>query len=232
MHEYGLDEVVRPLTTAERERVAEDHARFDGLRRDRASRVGRELLLPVLVALGVAIAAAFDGAWGITVGGVTFGGILGSVAFEARRRALRAVAADPGLLAEPDGGWRARETTVRARRVVGAASGDEDYERYYLYEVPGQDWFGLVPGEVEALLPDPARATLRLVHLVPRGVLLSATAHGPALPTTGLTSADGDAYAAAVARGEVWAPTEEEWVGDADLRVPERRLPAWILAER
>lgn len=147
----------------------------------------------------------------------------------AKKSGVRTAAKGP--YTPPDGGWQVRELVVVARSVVGAASGDEDYVTWLLFEIPGAAWVFFDP----ACLPEPyaasvasiARARLRVTMLSPNGVTLAVEASGDPIPHHGADLSE-DGYADAVERGFVWRP-EDEWVkGNADGLVPEAALPAWI----
>jgi len=214
---------------------AEERAVIDAHVRDWDERVRRQEragMLTLLVPLVGSVAAVVFGALRGN-GGVVFTGGVMTLVFAlcfvgARRQSKVRTAASRGPWHAPPDGYRVIETHVFARSVVGAVSGDEDYEEWLLFEVPGGDWFYVDPTCLSAQNVDLARAELHLVRLTPHGPYLSVEPRGEAIPRHGALT-DPDAYAKAVDDGQVWRPSlDEEY--EAEGLVAEGDLPAWVRA--
>lgn len=138
----------------------------------------------------------------------------------AHRAALKRVEARSDPWRPPKNGWQARETRIVSRSVTLAASGDEDYLEFLLFEIPGGDWFYIESG----LLPAsafPLRDELRLVALHPDGPDLTATSTGDPLVRHGESD-----YVKAMAAGHEWAPRDaSKWKG----AIARSELPEWLL---
>lgn len=245
---FRVDETTRALRADE---LAFVHARREERAahvREQEMRGAKEMVLPLVTGvIAFAIGLAID----IPVVAFTGGGM--AVAFAAifvlvRRKALERIAAHPpGPWALPDEAYSVREIRIVARSVVGAASGDEDYVTWALFEIPGGRWVFLDPLSVPldgagARLEALARADVRLTQLLPRGEFLSATVSGDAIPHRGAGGGAGEDYARAIERGFEWRPggpvdaefdedgrDYDESLGPGPFgRVPEAALPAWI----
>ncbi|MBX3248998.1 MAG: hypothetical protein KF901_17605 [Myxococcales bacterium] len=208
----------------------------------------REMVIPLTVAvIAFAVGLAIDDP-AVMFAGAGMAVMLAGIFVIARRRALERVAAyPPGPWALPDEAYSVREIHIVARSVVGAASGDEDYVIWALFEIPGGRWVYLDPLSVPldgpvARLEALARADVRLTQLLPHGLFLSATVAGDAIPHRGAGGGAGEDYADAMERGFEWRPSGpidaklDEHGGDDDSslepgpigRVAEDVLPARI----
>ncbi|NUP08167.1 MAG: hypothetical protein HOW73_19130 [Polyangiaceae bacterium] len=195
-----------------------------------------ELLIPVVVAIaGVIIGVVIDNV-PVIVAATAMGAVMLGLYVFVWRIARRAPKRDKGPWDLADG-WRVRETTIRARAVIAAGSGDEDYATWLVLELDGSEWYAFEPS---CLGDDPTGASLACAELViasiePAGAVLSARASGAPLPRRGgridvegedRIAAAGDAYAAMVEGGFVWVP--EDAVPPAGGLVSADTLPDWM----
>lgn len=245
---YRVEETTRAPTTEELARV---HARRDERAahfRKQAMSGPRDMIVPLVVAI-VAIGAGFaiDNPAVIFAGGLMTV-MLSAILVIARRKALERIESfPPGPWSLADDEYEVREIRVVARSVVGAASGDEDYVTWALFEIPGGQWLYVDPlsvpvdgagASVEAL----ARADVRLTQLLPHGEFLSATLSGDPIPRRGASGRPGDEYADALERAFEWRPggsiDDERDEGEKDYdeslepgpigRISQDDLPDWI----
>ncbi|MEQ1566396.1 MAG: hypothetical protein ABMA64_12215 [Myxococcota bacterium] len=220
-----VDAKERPLDAAEQAEVGRRREIWRRTAEQLATRGARDLG-------GVAIALLIGGAIGFALDwtAVRFiatvsGALCAAVALTSRQIALRRLREVRGPWDPPPGGFTVTETTVRATRVVGAASGDEDYDVFLLYDVGGGSWWWLRTSD-EALA-DPARSTVTVTELEPGGHRLHARTSGGTVPLGGLApDADGDGYAQAVERGWVWRPEGDAARGHGVVA----SVPDWVRA--
>ncbi len=187
-----------------------------------------ELLVPLAVVVAAMLFGALRGNGAVLFVGGLMGLMFAFFFVVAQRQAKERIAASKGPWHPPPGGYRAIETQIVARSVVGAVSGDEDYAYWLLFEIPGGDWFYLDP----TVLPDGnAHAEIHLVRVAPYGPYLSAEGRGGVIPRRG-ASGHPDDYAKAMDAGQMWCPSlsPDEEEHDADGRVAETNLPAWVRA--
>lgn len=245
---YRVEETTRAPTAEELARV---HARRDERTahiRKQAMSGPRDIVVPLVVAvIAIGVGFAIDNPAVIFAGGLMT--VMLTVIFViARRKALERLAGyAPGPWSLADDEYEVREIRVVARSVVGAASGDEDYATWALFEIPGSRWLYVDPlcvpldgagASVDAL----ARADVRLTQLLPHGEFLSAALSGDAIPRRG-ASGGSDDYTDALERGFEWRPggpidderdEEAEQEHDESLepgpigRIAEDELPRWI----
>jgi len=161
---------------------------------------------------------------------------IGWLGFTRAREALRA---RRGRWDVPDAQWRTHETRIRARSVVYAASEDEDYITWIVFEIPGGQWAAIddlwVPPERRTEL---ANEDLVLTWLEPANECIGVALHGGPLPRHGALRLgepeyEGDDFAQAIADGFGWSDEEayEEGIdpGEGPIRmVPEAELPQWM----
>jgi hypothetical protein len=228
---YRVEERTRPLSPEEEALVREQRAEWDAEVSRSAFRSSRELVVGLAFAVVVAVVGIVRRSGALVFGGALMTALLAVLVVVARRAAGRTIAASKGPWSAPEGGFQIREIVVIARSVVGAASGDEDYVTWLLYEIPGGAWFFVdplcVPAPSGASIEALARARLRLTMLSSNGVVLSVEASGDPIPHHG-ADLSSEGYASAMERDFVWAPEDEHWRGNADGLVPEAALPATI----
>jgi hypothetical protein len=224
---YRVEDRIRPLTEDEEARVRGERAAF----RKNAELDEPSLKQDVLVGLPLVVGIVVLAIWRHSLSTAAIGLLMAVVALPVvrhTRRAERARRPRPKELWAPpsEEGWKVREITVVARSTIRAASNDEDYITYLLFEIPGADWFFLAEG----WLPegaDPARAEMSLVALHPKGPLLTIASKGEPIPVHGEKD-DSDGYVKSVERRQVWRPRTRAWKSHVDGVVPESALPKWV----
>ena len=229
---YRVETRTRELTAAESALVALRVREYDAEVRKQGMSRPREAAIGAAISTGVAALGALRASPPLLFAGALTGALLGVLALLARRAAKRTIGVARGPWHAPDGGWRVRETTVVARSVVGAASGDEDYMLWLLFEIPGGDWFYVDPGCLPPEAPHLAHSTVEIARLISPGgdgPFLEVRVHGDPIPRLGAAD-DPDSYAAEIAAERTWAPGPGEgpdaW--DASGVVAEASLPRWM----
>lgn len=235
-----MGDEVRAPTAAELALIHERRAR------DRGIRLSNELAGPRSVGLMAAVSAlvclaamALGLAPPIVVAAGVMAAFCGVLAFSGRRAAMARLAARPGRWDAPDGEWRVHTTRIQARSVVYAASEDEDYITWVLFEIPGGEWAALddlciPPSHRQAL----ACADLTLTWLEPSHECIAVECAGEPLPRHGALRLgepgyDGDDFAQAIEGGFGWGDPEayEKGIdpGEGPIRrVAEDTLPEWM----
>ncbi|MDB4994680.1 MAG: hypothetical protein JWM74_2112 [Myxococcaceae bacterium] len=227
---YRVERRTRELTDAEHA-IARAHI-DDWDRRVRAQHLTpvRRMFVAIPVAVLVAAFGVIRGNHALVATALLVGAFFAVIGFFARRDALKLIAISRGPWHPPAPGWCVIETHVFARSVIGAASDDEEYTHWLLYEIPGGTWFYLDPYDVASPPIDLARSELHLARLAPWGPYVSATSSGDPIPHRGATDTpDGSGFAAAVEAGHLWQPATQEYAeSGADGLVEESALPAWV----
>jgi hypothetical protein len=219
---YRIERRERPLRPDEAQLVETRRRAWHAVVRKQETTHVPEMFVPFAVV--VLLIALKDWRVSIAVGGVgtLFFGVLYVVA---RRKMLARLAAARGPWDAPERGFAIQETRVVARSVVGAVSGDEDYEHWLLYEIPNGHWFFVdrlcLPHTADTI----EREELRLTRLWPHGVYLSIERVGEPIMRRGASGLHDD-YARDAENGYVWRPADTE--SGADGFVSEADLPAWV----
>ena len=222
---YRVEQRVRPLTPEEESLVRERLARWRAQREKNEPHPALELSLATAVPACFAAYGAWKGElWMAVIGAIATLFLVALIVVAARKRRER-LAAARGPWHAPEGGWQVCESHLFARSIVGAASGDEDYSQWVLFEIPGGEWFFVEP----LSLPDPsadlAREHVSLARLWPHGVWIAASSTGEPIPRHGAKNTEAS-YPDDVENGWVW---NDENAGATELdRVPEGSLPTWI----
>jgi len=237
---YRFEDRVREPNAAERALIRERRARDrEVYLRNATSGAKSVLILAALALVAVAVGAVIGDPALVFGAGlvVLMAGIPGVVGY---RKGVARVNARKGRWDAPEGEWRAHETTIAARSVLYAASEDEDYITWIVFEIPGDDWAAIDDLWLTESGPELAKAELRITWLEPSHECLAVEAVGDALPRHGALALgseryDGDDFAKAIDDGFGWGDPEayEEGIdpGEGPIRrVPESELAAWMVA--
>ncbi len=236
---YGVEDQVREPSIEERALIAKRRARDLAVRKKNQLSGPRGVLnMAGVAAIVFAVGAVLEhpplvfGA-GLTA---TLCGVLGFLGYQ---RGLDRVRARRGRWDTPDGEWRTHETRIRARSVLYAASEDEDYITWIVFEIPGDDWAAIDDLWLTDRGPGLAKADLRITWLEPANECLGVEAVGEPLPKhgalrLGAESYEGEDFAQAIADGFGWPDPEEAYEEGIDpgegpiRRVPESELAPWM----
>jgi hypothetical protein len=236
---YRVEERIRALDDQEAARVRARREAWHAEVRRRQLRQPNELLIGIGISVVSAVVGVVIDNPAVLFASGSMTVMLGGIYVLARRKAREHVGAVQSPWDAVDGEWKMRETRIVARSLVAAASGDEDYTTWLLFEIPNGEWLYL---DSVCLPPDDAgpsgerlaRADVRLSQLWPLGLFLSARGTGDPIPHHGVSGSSGDDYAAALERGLEWSPPDEldEESAEAPVgpigRIAESELPGWI----
>jgi len=240
--EYGVEDRVREPNAEERALIEERRGRQLAIRRRIETGGARSVLVMALVGLLGGILAGLFGKHMLALGAFGFVllfGILGQLAY---RRGVARARAHVGRWGAPPERWRAREARIRARSVVYAASEDEDYTTWLLYEIPGDEWAAIddlwIPADRRG---DLARDDLTITWLEPANECTGVEVRGGLLPKRGAVQLSDPDYedhhfAQAIEDGYGWpAEDQEETLDESPTletspirRIPEDELPPWV----
>lgn len=238
---YGVEDRVREPSAEERQLIEERRARDLAIRKKNELGGAKGVLNMAGIAVMVfAVFAVLEDPAAMFGAGLTavMCAVFGWIGYQ---KGLERIRARPGRWDAPDHEWRTHETRIRARSVLFAASEDEDYITWLVFEIPGDDWAAIddlwAPPEQRADLPND---DVVLRWLEPANECLGVEAHGGALPRHGALRLgepgyDGDDFAQAIADGFGWGDPEayEEGTdpGEGPIRrVPESELAPWMRA--
>jgi hypothetical protein len=237
---YGVEDRVREPNAEERLLIEKRREEALTIRRKNWLAQPRDLLNMAGVALIVLAFGAILGKMAVVFGAGVVALMCGGFGWMGYRKGLEHLRAHPSRWDAPGDEWRTHETRIRARSVVYAASEDEDYTTWIVFEIPGGEW-----AAIDDLWLPPERRTeiangdLVITWLEPVSECLGVETHGGPLPRHGAlrlgeAGYDGDDFAKAIEDGFGWGDEDDDDEGAARgdtspiRRVPEDQLAPWM----
>lgn len=236
---YRIDDQVREPNEDERRLIDERRQRELDIRRKNELGGPRSVLTMGALALLALMGGAFLGHWPTVLGSAVLVVLCGGLGWSGYRQGLARIAKYRGRWDEPDDEWRTHVTRIQARSVLYAASEDEDYITWIVFEIPGGEWAAIDDLWLPPESRDVAKADVRITWLEPAQECLAVEVEGAALPRHGAVRLgerdyDGDDFAKAIEDGFGWSDEEAYEVGIAVgegpiRRVPESELAPWMV---